>query len=213
MRKAFGRNIPESLDDLLQFKAAVLVWDMQRSIADRASNRDELVSGVRRILDAARATETPVIYSQHYSLPFESEDVAWIHTWWRRSRAESPDTLTPLALPGTPAWEFLDEVAPTIQDTVIPKTRPSLFVGTPARDILASHGVQTLIICGVSTDRGVLTTAQHAILVGLLPIVVSDATGSYTDALHEGGLAAASDVAEIATSTEIADRLLARAAR
>lgn len=207
MRIAFGQDIPESLDDLLQLRAAVLVWDMQRAIADRASNRDQLIAGVRRVVDAAHNAGTPVIYSQHYSLPFEAEDVAWIRNWWRRSGAESPDMLRPLALPGTPEWEFLPEVAPDAADIVIPKSRPSLFIGTTARAILASMDIQTLVICGVATDRGVLTTAQHSVFVGLLPVVVSDATGSFSNELHDLGLAASAEVADIATSEAIAARL------
>lgn len=70
MRSAFGQDIPESLHEVLQLRAAVRIWDMQPAIADRASNREQLVSGVRRILDAAHGGGTPVIYSQHYSLPF-----------------------------------------------------------------------------------------------------------------------------------------------
>jgi nicotinamidase-related amidase len=151
---------------------------MQHAIAGRVDNRESVVRCVRRAVDAAHDSGVPVIYSQHYSLPFESEDVTWIRTWWRRSGMESPTDLSPLALPGSDGWQFLEELAPEARDIVVPKTRPSLFVGTPAREILASRDVRTLVITGVTTDRGVLTTAQRALLVDLSPVIVSDAVGS-----------------------------------
>ena len=70
-------------------------------------------------------------------------------------------------------------------DVVIAKTRPGLFVGTPARDILAGHKVETLVLTGVTTDRGILATARSAVRVGMLPMVVADGVAPYNDGAHE----------------------------
>lgn len=204
MKSAFGLSIPETIEELVQEDVALLIWDMQHAIADRVSNREEVIANIQILLKAAHTRGIPVIFSQHYSVPFEAEDVSWIRTWWKRSGLDSPSELQPLAIPGSFAWEILAEVAPVAGDVVLPKTRPSLFVGTPARDILSGRGIKTLLITGVTTERGVLTTTNHAQLLGLIPVIVSDAVGSYTELAHEKGLTALSEVADLTTTTEVA---------
>lgn len=203
MKNAFGLSIPETINELLEKNVALLVWDMQHAIADRIFNRDEVVSGVQALIKSAHNAGVPVIFSQHYSNPYSVEDAAWIRLWWKRSGFESPTELKPLALPGTQPWEIISEVTPSEIDIVIPKTRPSLFIGTPARELLAARGITTLLITGATTERGVLTTANHAQFVGIIPVVVSDAVGSYTEAAHENGLKALSEVAELTTVNEV----------
>lgn len=206
MIRAFGRDIPETTEDILGGRTALLVWDMQECIAGRVSGRDQVVASIRRLLDAAHGSGLLVMYSQHYSLPLAAEDGPWIRAQWLRSGLASPEELSPLAAPGSAAWRFLPAVEPTADDVVVPKTRPDLFVGTPARDILAAHGVETLVLTGVTTDRGILGTARHAAHVGLFPVVVSDAVGSYTAEAHEQGLNAAAEVAAVATVEDVLAR-------
>lgn len=203
MKHAFGRDFPETVPELLAIGSALLVWDMQHAIADRVSNRAQVVENTSRLLDAARAAGVPVVYSQHYSLPLPAEDLAWLRAQWKRSGASVPDDLASLAPPGSPQSAFLEEIAPTGNDIVLSKTRPSLFVGTPARDLLAAHGVHTLVLSGVTTDRGILATAMHAGFVGIVPVVAADAVGSYTDTAHKHGLARLEDVADTARTFEI----------
>lgn len=204
MIRAFGRDIPESKEDVLATRSALLVWDMQEAIAGRVPNRDDLVRTIRRLIEAAHAASVLVLFSQHYSLPLAAEDTAWIRTQWLRSGLDSPEKLAPLATPGSAAWQFVAGIEPAAVDVVIAKTRPDLFVGTPARDILATHNVQTLVLTGVTTDRGILTTARSALHVGLLPVVVTDGVGSYTEAAHDIGLRAAAEVATMAEADEVA---------
>lgn len=203
MKNAFGLRISETVEELIDNNVALLVWDMQHAIADRIFNRDSVVQGIQRLIESAHRSSVPVIFSQHYSNPFAVEDAAWIRLWWKRSGLVSPSELMPLALPGSSQWEILTEVTPSEIDLVIPKTRPSLFIGTSARELLAARGITTLLITGATTERGVLTTANHAQFVGIVPVVVSDAVGSYTEAAHDNGLQALSEVAEMTTVEEV----------
>lgn len=211
MRQAFGHEIPERLEEVLE-RSALLVWDMQHAIADQVSNRTQIISAVRLLCQAAHEAGVPVLYSQHYSPPLAAEDVAWLRAQWRRSGAADPSRLSPLAPPGSPGWRLLDEVAPQDGDIIVAKTRPSLFVGTPARDILAGLGVHSLVVTGVTTDRGVFGTALHAGHVGLMPVVASDAVGSYTAEAHARGLEHLADIADLAPARHIAS-CWAKAAR
>lgn len=204
MIRAFGRDIPETTEDILAARSALLVWDLQECIAGRVPDRQRIVAGIHRLLDAAHAAGVLVMYSQHYSLPLAAEDTAWIRAQWLRSGLRSPEELAPLATPGSDAWKFLPDLEPGPEDVVVPKTRPDLFVGTPARDILAAQNIQTLVLTGVTTDRGIVATARHATHVGLLPVVVVDAVGSYTEEAHQQGLRASAEVATMSTVDEVA---------
>ena len=64
----------------------------------------------------------------------------------------------------------------------------SIFTGTPIERWLAQWGIRTLVICGYHTDWCVEMAARTARELGLVPIVIGDATGT-TSPLHEQTLA------------------------
>jgi nicotinamidase-related amidase len=74
-------------------------------------------------------------------------------------------------------------------DTIIVKPRVSAFHATPLADILAGWGTERLVICGVSTEMGVLTTARDAHDRDFRVVVAADACASGNLTLHEAALA------------------------
>jgi nicotinamidase-related amidase len=195
--------IPESLEELLHERSAILIWDMQEGLARRATNFITIAPVIRQLADLGRRTKRLVLYSQHYSLPLEAEDRVWLRTQWIRSGKANPASLRPLYPPGSPRWGFVPETAPTENDVVVAKTRANFFIGTPIRALLAARGVDVLVLVGVATDVGILATARDALLNGIFPIVVTDAVGAFSDAEQENGLRLLMQVAEMATSHQI----------
>jgi hypothetical protein len=61
-------------------------------------------------------------------------------------------------------------------------------IGTQFRSVVAGLGIDTVLMTGVATDRGVLATARDAAYQGIMMVAVTDAVGSFTDGAHEAGL-------------------------
>jgi nicotinamidase-related amidase len=204
MTFAFGKQIPTSIDVLLAERVALVIWDMQEGIARRAPNADAVVRNISRLADVARSRRVPVIYSQHTSLPLEAEAPGFIRTQWRAAGAGNVEELRPLALWGSESWQLIPEITPQSTDVVLMKYRRSFFVGTPLLEILHANDIQTLLLTGVATDRGILYTARDAISsYGVFPVVVTDAVGAFSDAQHQQGLRALEEYADLCTTTEV----------
>lgn len=183
-------------------RSVLVVWDMQRAIAGRASNQAEIVPRIAELLQAYRSRGLPVVFSQHTTLPPGWENPAMGRSWERRGRGPSAFHLTR----GDPEWEILPEVAPLPDELVLAKTTPSFFVGTPLASLLRARQVETLVLTGVSTEAGIFTTAQHAANLGFYPLVVEDAVGS----MSAEGNARALGRLQAAYDTESTASLLAR---
>lgn len=204
MLTVFGKNIPMSLSELFLRKSALIVWDMQEGIARRAVAVDDITPNIRALAGAARQRHLPVIYSQHFSLPLEAESDVFIRTQLRRLPSVDASSLTPLSLPGTKACELLPEIAPLSGDIVLPKLRASFFVDSPFRNVLASAGVDVIVLTGVATNRGILSTAADAVnYYGIFPVVISDATSAFTKEDHALGLTQLRDIADVCTTREV----------
>ena len=201
MVEAFGRSIPATVEELLQEPCALVIWDMQMGIAPRATNYSQLLLTIPRLIAAARKRGTPLIWSQHYSLPMEAEDRVWLRTMWRRAGGD-PNDVKPTLPVGSPAWEWVEETAPGAGDTVIPKNRATFFAGTPLREVLAGLNTDVILMAGVATDRGVVATAREALQRGIFTVAVTDAVGSFTEQDQERGLQELAAICDLCTTDQ-----------
>lgn len=201
MVEAFGRRIPNTVEELLLEPCALVIWDMQMGIAPRATNYSQLLQTIPRLISAARERGIPVIWSQHYSLPMEAEDRVWIRTMWRRTGGDPKDVKPTLPI-GSPAWEWVAETAPGPGDTVLPKNRATFFAGTPLRELLAGLKTDVMLMAGVATDRGVVATAREALQRGVFTVAVRDAVGSFTDQDQERGLEELAAICDLCTTDQ-----------
>lgn len=84
--------------------------------------------------------------------------------------------------------EFVAGLEPASGESVITKQYASAFFGTTLAPTLTSLGVDTLVICGVSTSGCVRATAVDCCQHGFVPIVVRDAVGDRAAGPHEASL-------------------------
>ncbi len=89
---------------------------------------------------------------------------------------------------GGPLSQIVKEVAPAPGEPVIVKQYASAFFGTSLSSTLTSHGVDTLLVVGVSTSGCVRATAVDALQHGLVPVVVRDAVADRAEGPHEANL-------------------------
>ena len=89
---------------------------------------------------------------------------------------------------GTRDNALVDALQPAENEVVIDKTRYSTFVGTDFAERLAVLGVDTLIVCGVTTEICVESTVRDAFARDIRIFVPSDATAAADTQRHEDAL-------------------------
>ncbi len=86
--------------------------------------------------------------------------------------------MNPHAIAGTPGAQVIRELKPEAGDLIVDKPRFSAFFKTDLDNSLRELGVDTVVICGVSTEVCVLSTAYDAICLDFHVIVLDDCCAS-----------------------------------
>ena len=172
-------------EDVSYRNVALIVWDMQNGIARRAFNFSEIVNNARLLIDAAHTYHIPVIYSQHTGLP--SAYLSKYSEYSLKRRGIDPKKSSFMA-EGSDEWKILKELAPGKDDLVLRKHTGSFFMGTILEQVLRSRTIESLILCGVSTEGGIEGTARDGASLGFIPVIAQDAVGSFDQKTHESML-------------------------
>jgi ureidoacrylate peracid hydrolase len=175
--------------------AALLVTDMQNAFCHRDGSFERMLKGTELSIDmcvaavapcaalvaGAREAGVPVIFTKYvYQRGYADRDVLLEKV----PAIEANGAL----LDGSWDCEVIDDLVPGPNDYVIEKSRYSAFIGTRLEPLLDGLGVDTLVICGVTTNVCVETTARDAAQRRYQVIVVSDATGELTEGRHASAL-------------------------
>ena len=83
---------------------------------------------------------------------------------------------------------WMDELEPSVGDTVITKKYASAFFGTCLASDLHVLNIDTLVICGVSTSGCVRATTLDAMQSGFRPMVVGSACGDRSPDIQQANL-------------------------
>ncbi len=173
-------------------RTALIVVDMQNGFCDPEGSAAKVgfdismcraaIEPCRRLIEGARASGIPVIFTR----------LVW------RADYRDGGVVTESILPGlvearccaagTADAELIPEMAPRPEDFVIDKNRYSAFYGTPLASILSAQDIRSLVICGVTTNICVETTARDASQRDYRTVVVSDATGEIAPERHQWAL-------------------------
>ena len=139
---------------------------------------DSCLKSAARVLDAARSAAVPVLHTRVRFTAGGADGAAF----FRKVGALRH------FVGDTPLGAIRPEVAPRPDEVVIVKQYASAFFGTTLSSTLTGLGVDTLVICGVSTSGCIRATAVDAIQHGFVPIVVRDAVGDRDPRPHEANL-------------------------
>lgn len=184
------------VDWIAPARTALVIVDMQVDFASPEgvlgkagvdmSVVEPALAAAQRLADAARAARTPVVFvGLQTRTAFDSQ--AWRLRMARRGG--DPDVDIALCRAGEPGADFYGPI-PLVDELVVPKTRYSGFFGTPLDAALKAKGVDTLVICGVTTDCCVDCTVRDAFHLDYHVFIAGDACASYDRDLHEGTLKA-----------------------
>ena len=174
-------------------RAAVIVVDMQ---VDFASPGGGLGRGGRDMRgaapagaaapgvgEAARAAGTPVIFVGLATTPATDSPV-WGE--WRRRR-DGEDQGGAICRAGEPGAAFVGPT-PEAGETIIWKLRYSGFFGTSLDVALRARGIDTVIVCGLTTECCVDCTVRDAFHLDYFVYVPTDACAAYDPGIHESAL-------------------------
>ncbi|WP_437773384.1 isochorismatase family protein [Arthrobacter sp. KNU40] len=163
-------------------RPAVLVVDLSRGFTDPerplGSDVSPVIDATRRVLDSARSNSVPVIFT---TIGYE-RNLKDCGLWLYKGAG-----LAELVLGGP--WVDIDPRLERQDDeTVIVKKGASAFFGTTLMSVLTAEGVDSLIICGVSTSGCVRASAVDAMHFGIPAMVPRECVGDRAEGPHEASL-------------------------
>jgi N-carbamoylsarcosine amidase len=139
---------------------------------------ETIIPAVQQLNDAGRAKGIPIVYTTTAYTPGPNSDMG---LWGRKIPVE-------LLEAGTEAVEIDSRIAPAPGEQVIVKKRASGFHGTHLTSYLNAHGVDTVILTGVTMCGCVRHSCEDAIAEGFRPIVVREAVGDRVPGVVEWNL-------------------------
>jgi nicotinamidase-related amidase len=178
MHRAFGLNIPQTLDDICDpTRLALIVYDMQVGIVKQIENGQQITDRVLQVLRAARKAEIRVFFTRHMSLPKEVMGVSQFRMAMAWQRVKSVDEVKPLFLRDSPGFHLIPELNPLPSEAIFDKITMSAFEGTPLDIALRDCRIDAFAIVGIAMEIGIEPTVRHGADLGYIPVVIKDACG------------------------------------
>src|SRR5580692_3651531 len=181
-------------------KSALIIIDMQRdflepggfgaALGNDVSQLQAAVGPCQETLGAAREIGMLVIHTREGHRPDLTD--APPHKVERgdpSTRIGAPGPMGRILVRGEAGHDIIPELYPLASEPVIDKPGKGAFYQTDLELMLRNRGIDTLFVCGVTTEVCVNTTVREANDRGFRCIVLSDCCASYFPQFHEAGLA------------------------
>ncbi len=136
------------------------------------------LASVQRVISAARTAHVPIVFTEVRFQPGGRDGGIFFRKVAALRSFEA----------GNPLGDFATGIERQPGDVTVTKQYASAFFATSLASTLTSLGVDTLIVTGVSTSGCVRATAVDACQHGFIPLVVRDACGDRSVAVHDANL-------------------------
>ena len=157
---------------------ALVVIDLQKGVVTMPTepySAKSVVANAAKLADAFRKN-TMLVFLVRVTFSPDGKDtlkpIADSPTQWKQS------------LPADWA-DIVPELGPKPEDIVITKRQWGAFHGTELDLQLRRRGIKTIVLCGISTNIGVESTARFAYEYGYQQIFAEDATAARSKEEHE----------------------------
>ena len=181
-------------------KTALVIIDMQRdflepggfgaALGNDVARLRAAVEPCRAVLSAARKAGLLVIHTREGHRPDLSDAPPLkVNRGDPALRIGARGPMGRILIRGEPGHDIIPELYPIAGEPVIDKPGKGAFCQTDLELMLRNRGIETLLVCGVTTEVCVNTTVREANDRGFRCIVLSDCCASYFPQFHETGLA------------------------
>ncbi len=196
MYRLHGKEVFSDVAEVLEpAHCALLVIDMQNDLisengayargGDDTAAVQAVVPTVAALVETARSSDVPVIYTQNTTLPDgRSDSSAWIYF----KNYSRPSLASEYTVAGTWGHRIVDELAPQPGEVVVTKHRSDAFVGTDLDLVLRAAGVATVVTTGIVTNGCVESTVRHAAFLDYYSVLVEDACASNSENLQQAAV-------------------------
>lgn len=145
----------------------LLIVDVQVGVMRETWDAVRIIGNVARVVERARAHAVPVIWVQH-------ADNELVY--------------------GSPAWQWVPELAPADDEPLIHKGFNSSFENTALEDELAKLGATHIVLAGAASNWCIRATAYGALERGYDLTLIADAHTTGAIELEDGARIEAADV-------------------
>lgn len=159
-------------------RTALVVIDLQEGILPFAGGphcADDVVARAARLAEKCRATGAPVVL---------------VRVGWSADFAEALKQPVDAAIAGDALspdwWTYPLALGKREGDIEITKRQWGAFYGTDLELQLRRRGIDTIILCGISTNIGVESTARNAWELGFNLVIAEDACSAADSEQHNG---------------------------
>ncbi len=181
-------------------RSALVIIDMQRdflepggfgaALGNDVSLLKAAVEPIGNVLKAARETGMLVIHTREGHRPdLADAPPLKVERGDPNTRIGAPGPMGRILVRGEPGHDIIPELYPVAGEPVIDKPGKGAFYQTDLQLMLKNRGIETLLVCGVTTEVCVNTTIREANDRGFRCIALSDGCASYFPDFHAAGLA------------------------
>jgi len=180
-------------------RTALIIIDMQRdflqpggfgaALGNDVSRLHAAVAPCADVLAAARKAGLFVIHTREGHRPDLADAPRLkVERGDPSMRIGAPGPMGRILVRGEPGHDIIPELYPVAGEPVIDKADKGAFYQTDLELMLKNHSIETLLVCGVTTEVCVNTTVREANDRGYRCIVLSDCCASYFPEYHDIGL-------------------------
>ena len=189
---------PTPIPVALERTAAVII-DMQRDFLEPGGFGETLGNDVsllrsaipplKALLEGLRARGVFIIHTREGHRPDLSDaHKAKVERGEPTKRIGAVGPMGRILIRGEPGHDIIEELAPRPGEPVIDKPGKGAFYATDLGTVLQNRGIDTLLVCGVTTEVCVHTTVREANDRGYDCCVLEDCVGSYFPEFQRIGL-------------------------
>ncbi|MER8559164.1 isochorismatase family protein [Mesorhizobium sp. M0074] len=135
----------------------------------------DILANVQRLQEAARANNVPLY---HWAYIVDLATARPLHPVEASGKSAFSDKDDPLTA-------ICAEVGPATGEMMLVKTDASAFRTGPAAERLKADGIEWLVVAGVWTEACIDATVKDAVALGFRVLLVKDACGSGSTAMHQ----------------------------
>ncbi|MEA1065273.1 hydrolase [Erwinia sp. HR93] len=161
-------------------KTALVVIDLQEGILPFAGGphaAEDVVARAARLAEKCRSIGSPVALVR----------VGW-STDFADALKQPVDAPAPAKALPEEWWHYPVALGARESDIEITKRQWGAFYGTELELQLRRRGIETIILCGISTNIGVESTARHAWELGFNLIIAEDACSAASAEQHQNSM-------------------------